>query len=275
MPRDGRQQVRASAYSEFMAKNPVPEITPREIFEEAQQIERELSDQSDRHVALIGALAIENDLGKILTTVLVDGVLPNSGKQFLQKMEWTFRLGMISAEERREIDLIRMVRNKMSHELNKHSFEEPEVKELCSKLSYCERFYIGEGLVDYLMQWEADQDEHRGSTPNVPPKEYVVFPYGDDPRRRFIGSVKALASVLSVRKLLAQREPVTSPMSFNHGGALFDGKNQGLRNVLGLLPPERQEQWRRFIHQPLLNEHGLVNLIAAARAYYESQEARE
>ncbi|WP_144836269.1 hypothetical protein [Kocuria rosea] len=258
-----------------MAKNPPPETSPRDIFEEAQRIERELTNQSDRHVALIGALAVENDLGKILAMMLVDGVLPNSGKQFLHKMEWTYRLGLISAEERREIDLIRMVRNKMAHELDKHSFEEPEVKELCNKLTYCERFYIGEGLVDYLMQWEADQDEHRGSTPSVPPKEYVVFPYGDDPRRRFIGSVKALVSVLGVRKLLAQREPVTSPMSFEHGGALFDGKNQGLRNALGLLPPERQDQWRQFMHQPLLNEYGLVNLIAVARAYYKSREARE
>ena len=263
-----------------MPKQPPKMVTIDEFFNLVQQIENELKNQTDRGVALIGALAVENEVDMVLRSVMVNHELPETGTQFKNKTDWAYQLGLISKEEHDEIVRVLQIRNKMAHEIGMHSFDRPpakgrSVQELCTELTYCEKFYWGEGLSAYIAQWFAKQGEDARIEQLILPKELVMFPHGSDARQRFVGSVKALVSVLGVRKLLAQREDVPEPMSFDHLGELFDGKNQGLKNTLRLLPPERQGQWRQSMHKSLATEVGLINLIAASRIYHEHQEQRQ
>lgn len=265
---------RADAYSGPMAKQPPRMVTVEEIFAHAQQVQDELKSQNDRGVAVIGALAVEDEVDKILRAVMIDRELPETGTQFKNKTDWAYQLGLISREEHDEIVRVLQIRNKMAHEIGMHSFGQPSVKgksvhQLCSELTFCEKFYVGEGINEYFEQWLAQNGGDVDAESLILPKEYVIFPHGDDPRERFTASVKALISVLTVRKSKAQREPVPSPMSFEHLGDMFLGLNQGLRNAIELVPRDRQDQWRQAFHQPLLAQHFTINLINYSRMHHE------
>lgn len=260
-----------------MPKQPPKMLTIDKFFEQVQQVEDELKNQTDRGVALVGALVVENELDKVLRTVMVGHELPETGTQFRNKTDWAFQLGLISKEEQDEIITVIQIRNKVAHEIGMHSFNQPPVKgksvqELCSELTYCEKFYWGEGVSSYIDRWFAEQGEAARIDQLILPKELVMFPYGNDPRRRFVESVKVLVSLLGVRKLRAKRDEPVSPMSFDHLARLFNGKSQGVKIALNVTPPERQDQWRQFMHEPLVAEAGLINLIAASRIHHEHQK---
>lgn len=80
-------------------------------------------------------------LDELLLETLKDAVIEHDGPQklvtdssFAQRIELAFGLGLLSAEEYRELTLIRKIRNDFAHKGLELSFGTPPIKERCAEL---------------------------------------------------------------------------------------------------------------------------------------------
>ena len=142
----------------------------------------EFQAESDRGCALLGAAFLDEQLRVLLEAFLVDDpkrigkLLSGFGPlaTFEARTSLAYALGFLSDEERRDLDLLRKVRNDFAHNLHGVSFRSPEVEDRCKELASCN---IG------------------------------LLPGGaDHARNRFTLAVVQLASIVALRRLSIRGE---------------------------------------------------------------------
>lgn len=121
-----------------------------ETFKIREAAAAELADATDRAVALIGAATLEEMLRRLIRTKCIEGcdedaLFTNQGpcSTFSSKITLAFALGLISPDERRDLDLLRKIRNTCAHSLEAISLDSDDrLKSWCLSLRMCERTYI-------------------------------------------------------------------------------------------------------------------------------------
>ena len=102
----------------------------------------ELNRESDRGLALVGAVLIDEKLAETLKAFFRDGAPskrlvdePNSPLgTFSARTDACHALGLIDDFEFAEINLVRKIRNKFAHARHGLSFKDPVIRGLCSSL---------------------------------------------------------------------------------------------------------------------------------------------
>lgn len=103
-----------------------------------------LSKETDRGCALFAAAYLDNALSDLLyctlaydkkiETDLFTGTAPLSS--FSSRIKLAFYLGKISKVEKRDMELVRKVRNEFAHSADNISFETPKINSQCKELSF-------------------------------------------------------------------------------------------------------------------------------------------
>lgn len=124
-----------------MSNRPSPgtAIVLPDLARDFNQIQDQLKDESDRGVALLAAAYLDDCIAELLrqyfiiegeerdTMFLPDAVLGT----FSSRIKMAFSLGLISAEERRDYNAIRDVRNKFAHRRAPLLFQESPIRDMC------------------------------------------------------------------------------------------------------------------------------------------------
>jgi len=115
-----------------------------ELLSKAFQFRQALSDETDRGVALYASAYLDSALSDLLYCSLVTskqiekdlfkGTAPLAS--FSSRISMSFYLGKISNNERRELDLLRKIRNHFAHSAQSISFATPDIANRCSELMF-------------------------------------------------------------------------------------------------------------------------------------------
>lgn len=146
--------------------------------EDFNRFYEEFQNESDRACALLGAAFLDEQLRAILEAFCVDdrramiklfegGTAPLG--TFSSRISAAYALGFLARTERRDLDLVRGIRNKFAHQLHGLTFESEEIKSQCMKMRYD----------DFLLK--------------------QVGPVG--PRTRYVWCVARNANAIGVRRL--------------------------------------------------------------------------
>lgn len=102
-----------------------------------------LTKESDRGCALFAAAYLDTRLSDLLYVYLVEnkqiegdlfaGTAPLS--TFSSRIKMAYYLGLISEASRRELDIIRRIRNDFAHKVADLSFDEPPMSDRCKSLA--------------------------------------------------------------------------------------------------------------------------------------------
>ncbi len=108
------------------------------------EVVKELARESDRGCAIVGAVYLDDLLEQVLNSYLIQN--KESVKELLSskntnavinsfgaKIELAFGIGLITKEDRRELKIIKSIRNKFAHNL-KLKFEESPIVDMCREL---------------------------------------------------------------------------------------------------------------------------------------------
>lgn len=111
---------------------------------EAQAFRKALSSESDRGCALFAAAYLDSSLSDLLYVSLVankkidtdlfEGTAPLA--TFSSRIKMAYYLGLISQPCRRDLDIIRAIRNDFAHKLDVDSFAVQSVQDRCKTLAY-------------------------------------------------------------------------------------------------------------------------------------------
>lgn len=102
----------------------------------------EFQKESDRGAALVGAALLDARLERILRSHFIEGKSSNElldgGNaplaSFSSRIKCCHALGLITGDEKQDIDLIRAIRNAFAHQDHGLNFENAKIKGLCSSL---------------------------------------------------------------------------------------------------------------------------------------------
>jgi DNA-binding MltR family transcriptional regulator len=105
----------------------------------------EFQGESDRACAVLGAAFLDEHLRALLEAFFVDDprnlaeLFDGSGplSTFSARVGLAYALGFLAPSERRDLSLIRRIRNDFAHELHGLSFEQPQVVSRCGELVGC------------------------------------------------------------------------------------------------------------------------------------------
>lgn len=103
----------------------------------------EFQKESDRGAVLVGAALLDSRLERILRSHFIQGKHANDlldGANaplgtFSSRIKCCFSLGLMTAHERQELEIIRSIRNLFAHQEHGLNFEDTRVKGLCSSFS--------------------------------------------------------------------------------------------------------------------------------------------
>lgn len=164
---------------------------------EQEQVREELEAGTDRACAVIGGVAIDSALEKVLKSIVVPGAkLPI--KIVSARCDAAFAFGLISENEAREIRRLTEIRNKFSHVLLPEGFRNKEVRRLCNRLEYVENYYLHPSWLTYVTD-RLQEPDWRDGYRVILPKKYVMYTYGREPRKRYQWAVNAILEILSAR----------------------------------------------------------------------------
>ena len=116
--------------------------TPEAIFEDSLQASRRLLQESDVGCALIGTAFLDDCLEALLRASFLNdpqvmerllGVDRPLGT-FSSRIDVAYCLGLITPDERKELHLMRNIRNHFAHQRRKTTFSEAPVSDLCRNL---------------------------------------------------------------------------------------------------------------------------------------------
>jgi len=180
-------------------------------FQSVDALRAEFSAASDRAAAIVAGVFLDEILEELLRTFLVEsskgdkelfsgnGVLSN----FSSKIEMSFRLGLISAEEHRTIHNIRDIRNKFAHVLSGISFQTDSVAARCKNIE-----------VPVALVAPAEIPLPHGVKVKEPPLPEIRKAPSDDARLVFQEAVITMMHCLAARVVDAGRIRRESPVSF-------------------------------------------------------------
>ena len=111
---------------------------------DAKAFRNALSSESDRGCGLFAAAFLDSSLSDLLYVSLVankkietdlfEGTAPLA--TFSSRIKMAYYLGLISEPCRRDLDIIRAIRNDFAHKLDVNSFEVQAVQDRCKTLAY-------------------------------------------------------------------------------------------------------------------------------------------
>jgi DNA-binding MltR family transcriptional regulator len=147
-----------------------------------QDLYAELNGGSERAAAIFGAAILDELLRQVLVAFMISDyketkeLTCDAGAlgTFSSRIRAAYCLGLLTAEERNDLHLIRRIRNPFAHRVRAPSFEEGQIRDLSLNLSFGKRFL--------------NQDQR------------------NSPRDCFQTTTSALAYSLSVRALQVRRE---------------------------------------------------------------------
>lgn len=165
--------------------------------QEQEQVREELEAGTDRACAVIGGVALDSALEKLLKTLVVPGKkmpIKNVGA----RCDAALAFGLISENEAREIRRLAEIRNRFSHVLLPDGFENKEVRNLCNRLEYVEDYYLHPLWLQYVTDRLGSRDWEKGYGV-ILPQSYVIYTHGVNPRKRYQWAVNAILEILSAR----------------------------------------------------------------------------
>lgn len=138
----------------------------------------DLEEESDRAAPILAVAMLEELLDRLIRTRirggrrLSDKLLEGQGAlaTFSARIDGVYAFGLISADERNDLHLIRRVRNRFAHEPESLTFRDQEIVEWSRSLECGELF-----------------------------ADFMGFTHPSEPRRRFLNAVAALAAILELR----------------------------------------------------------------------------
>ena len=141
MKRPERPDKILREFFDFMERELIKRFKNQNVpnVEEMVAFRKSIIFETDRGCALMSAACIDNFLGNLLRAHLIDDttVVPKLFMQygplstFSSRTDLAYVLGLIDAETRREINLVRKIRNEFAHRHEPISFELPAIKDQC------------------------------------------------------------------------------------------------------------------------------------------------
>jgi DNA-binding MltR family transcriptional regulator len=117
-----------------------------ELFAEAGAVfefRKTLTPETDRGCALMAAAYLDEQLGALLRAVFVDSKIADELLEqskplgtFSSRIDAVFLLGLLSPAQRRDLHLIRKIRNDFGHKPDPITFEYPAIANRCLELTY-------------------------------------------------------------------------------------------------------------------------------------------
>ena len=115
---------------------------PLHLFDQSGIVVEALQMESDRGAALVCAAYLDDALAALLRAALaddpakVDSLLEQDGT-FSARIKLAYCMGLITAAEARNLDIIRGIRNKpFAHQFDTGGFGDPTVKDRCGNLTF-------------------------------------------------------------------------------------------------------------------------------------------
>lgn len=111
-------------------------------FELLSEINEEIKNSNDRGCSIVAASFFDELLGNILKANLIkdlksdDDLFKGFGplSTFSAKVKISYRLGLISAKEFKQLEIFRKIRNKFAHQLTSKSYDDLDLKDLINNL---------------------------------------------------------------------------------------------------------------------------------------------
>jgi len=105
-------------------------------------VTEEFKGATDRATAIVAGAFLDDALGSLLQSFMVidagsdDALFANNGplSTFSAKILLAFRLGIISARERSDLEVVRKIRNRFAHEVSLNSFTDQSTRDLCRNM---------------------------------------------------------------------------------------------------------------------------------------------
>jgi len=215
-----RNIVRHSPYTLVMAptKKAALELM-QEALEAQAELEKESARQSDRGIIILSATMLEAAVGALLrSNLLADshGLLSSElrGITFSQCIELSYGMGLISKDERRDLNTIRHIRNQIAHSITGGGFSTDSIKDRCLNLTLGERLYApAEVPLVALPNGKRGIPADLGPDVELPTID-MALPSARDPRARFIATVRVLLRILAARQAARIGIRVESPSEF-------------------------------------------------------------
>jgi DNA-binding MltR family transcriptional regulator len=115
-----------------------------ERLDEVTEFRLSLNPETDRGCALMAAAYLDSELEQLIRKYLVDNetvkseLFAHSGPlgSFSSRIDMAYLLGLIGPKGRRDLHLIRKVRNEFGHVARPISFDEPALASRCRELYY-------------------------------------------------------------------------------------------------------------------------------------------
>ena len=115
----------------------------------------ELATLSDRAAGIVATTLLENSLDGVLVYMFVNSeasllkeIFSENGPlaTFSAKIRLAFALGLVTAEGRHDLDIVRKVRNSFAHDIGGNTFESITIRDRCLSLKMVDHFVSFEEL---------------------------------------------------------------------------------------------------------------------------------
>jgi hypothetical protein len=216
-------------------------------FELVIQLELDLSRETDRGCALMAAEFCSAQLRELLGAVLINDTKALAKAlddatgplhTFSSRIEFAYLMGLLSSTARRELHLIRSIRNAFAHEYRPISFEESRIANRCREL-------VGHNT------WPVT-----------------------DPRRNFVRNVMGLLAVLSAERCNAQHPPVAADVGYDISPEERKAILEGIGHISQAYA-EKLAQVPGGLSEVAADELALLSMRAVRDFHRESQRQRK
>jgi DNA-binding MltR family transcriptional regulator len=179
-------------------------------FKQLRQFIMTLNEESDRGAALVAAEVLSDALGSLIKSKLVSDkkliqvAFSTAGAfgAFSARIDHAFLLGLLPEALRKDLHLLRRIRNEFAHSTDLKSFETHSIKSRCMELNY---YGIGAknsaprivfqrsmGLIFRMIVLKITETQHASVPPNPETKETEEFV------RRLVDGIKQTDLDLSI-----------------------------------------------------------------------------
>jgi DNA-binding MltR family transcriptional regulator len=138
MNKDERALMHYKVLSESIDLDKIKDLPIKEVF----QFRCSLSEETDRGCALMAAAFLDFELSRLLEARLVDNskifktLSSNNGplSSFSSKIDIAYMFGLLSENARKDLHILRKIRNEFAHKHECINFENDEIAHRCNEL---------------------------------------------------------------------------------------------------------------------------------------------
>lgn len=193
-----------------------------------EALEADLASQSDRSLAILGFSFLDSMLRGLLEAWFIDaakkaalfeGTGPLSTAS--AKIALAHATGLISDDERRDLDLLRKIRNKFAHEHAQGSFNTDPVRSQTLELQLGVRLFMPKVPLYRAADGKRYVVTELDAVPDLPVVE-LKLENSDVPRVRFAATVSAMTRVLAARWTVIADDRLKSPVEFQYAEGPYE-----------------------------------------------------